>query len=240
MKKDLLTIPKVDELPAETLYQITYNGACPYLSLREWISLSLHFKNTDPAVYESLINAGFRRNGFSIYRNLCPNCDSCIPVKVDVKRFAPSKSQRRVLRKNRDVVVRRHPACFDREEYLLYCKYCTQRHGHVPTEEEYTTFLIESPIPTEMMRYHIDGELIGIGWIDVLTDSLSSVYFAFDPDRSHLSPGVFSVMKELELCEKMNKKWLQLGFWVEENRKMSYKTKYKPCLFLSGDGWKEL
>ena len=223
---------------SEVWFQIAHNGPCPYLDGGEWIAYCLYTRNTAPAIYESLINSGFRRNGFSIYKNICPNCDACLPVKVDAANFKPSKSQRRVLKKNRDVIVRRHPTCFDAEGFLLYRKYCHLRHGHIPREEEYSAFLIESPVPGEMMRYYLGRRLVGVGWIDVLPDSLSSVYFAYDPDFSARSLGVFSVMKEIELCAATGKSWLQLGFWVGRNRKMSYKNRYRPCYLLVDNKWR--
>ena len=86
----------------------------------------------------------------------------------------------------------------------------------------------------------MEEHLIGIGWTDILPNSLSSVYFAFDPDHSFRRLGVFSLLKELELCRKLQKKWLQLGFWIEDNHKMSYKNQYKPCQILVKDGgWQE-
>lgn len=216
-------------------------GLCPYFPSHQSMAYTFSVKEMDPAFYEKIINQGFRRNGIYFYQNLCPHCCSCIPIRVDIRRFKPSKSQRRVLRKNRDVKIIRHPVSFDREGFLLYRKYCDQRHDSMEEEEDYTRFLIDSAIPTtEMMRYYAGKELIGIGWTDVLPDSLSSVYFAFNPDHSSRSPGVFSLLKELELCRELQKRWLHLGFWIKENRKMSYKSQYKPCQILFNNSWQEL
>ena len=216
------------------------HGLCPYLTDQQSVVYAFFVKKVKPAVYEKIISSGFRRNGFYFYQNLCPNCGRCIPIRVDVQGFRPSKSQRRIFRKNQDVTILRQPAAFDPEAFLLYKKYCAYRHNNSETEEDYTRFLIESPIHTEMMRYYAGKQLIGIGWTDLLPDSLSSVYFAFDPEYSSRSPGVFSLLKELELCRELKKKWLHLGFWIKDNRKMSYKNQYKPCQILTNGVWREL
>ncbi|OQY53895.1 MAG: arginyltransferase [Desulfobacteraceae bacterium 4572_88] len=216
-------------------------GECQYLEKRKTLSYTFSVeKYMPPEVYESIINKGFRRNGFYFYQNICPNCSSCIPIRMNAREFRPSKSQRRVLRKNQDVRMVRHPVAFEEEGYLLYRKYCSYKHNISETEEDYTEFLIGSPVPTEMTRYYAENQLVGIGWTDVLPNSLSSVYFAFDPDYAHRSPGVFSLLKEMELCRELKKEWLQLGFWISENRKMSYKTRYKPFELLINGVWQAI
>lgn len=214
-------------------------GNCPYFETHQSMIYAFSVETISPEIYEAFISEGFRRNGFYFYQNLCPNCGACIPIRVDVQRFRPSKSQRRNLRKNQDVRIVRHPVVFDEPGYLLYQKYCGHRHNSEETRADYTRFLIGSPVPTDMMRYYVGEQLIGIGWIDVLPNSLSSVYFAFDPEYSYRGPGVFSLLKELELCRESGKKWLHLGFWIKDHPKMSYKSRYNPCQLLFEGKWRE-
>jgi len=216
------------------------DGQCLYIPPRKSITYAFSVKTMPVGIYETIISEGFRRNGFYFYQNFCPECCSCIPIRVDVQNFRLSKSQRRVLRKNQDVTIIRNPAAFDQEGFLLYQKYCRHRHNSLETKNDYTRFLIDSPVPTDMMRYYVGDNLMGIGWIDVLPDSLSSVYFAFDPSWSFRSPGVLSMLKEIELCRELQKKWLYMGFWIKENKKMSYKNQYKPCQILENGYWREL
>jgi len=80
------------------------------------------------------------------------------------------------------------------------------------------------------MRYYFDGALVGVGILDLGEVSASSVYYFFDPDQeiSKLSPGVFSVMQELELCRSTGRKYLYLGLYVRGCRELSYKRNYYP------------
>jgi len=222
------------------LYQHN-NGACPYLEGKEWVSHAFYAEMLNPLLYEQLISKGFRRSGTVFYQNHCPGCTHCKPIVVDVQRFSPSPSQRRVLRKNRDIAITRNPVSFEKGDFVLYRTYIEHRHpsSSVPTPESYINFLIESPVPTEIMRYYRGDHLVGLAWIDLLPHSLSSVYFAFDPAYSSRSLGTYSILRQIALAQELRKEWLQLGFWVKESRKMSYKSHFKPCYILVEGEWKE-
>ena len=213
---------------------------CPYLPNREWATHVFQTQSIAAGVYESILNQGFRRSGTLFYQNHCPGCRECHPIRVDVQNFIPSRSQRRVLKKNQDVVVRITPDTFQDEDFQLYRTYCATRHpSHsVPTKDDYVRFLIESPVPTNIMRYFIDEQQVGMGWIDMLSHSLSSVYFSFDPNYSSRSLGTFSILQQIELCRLLGKPWLQLGFWVNGCQKMTYKNKFHPCHILVNEKWR--
>jgi arginine-tRNA-protein transferase len=215
---------------------------CPYLPGREWVTHVFQTQAIAPGVYESILNRGFRRSGTLFYQNHCPDCQECLPIRIDARRFCASRSQRRVLKKNHDVTVRITPDNFCHDDFELYRTYCIERHpSHpVPAKEDYMRFLIDSPVPTNIMRYMIGERQVGLGWIDMLTHSLSSVYFSFDPGYSSRSLGTFSILQQVELCRLLGKHWLQLGFWVKDCQKMSYKSHFKPCHVLVDGQWRRL
>jgi len=80
------------------------------------------------------------------------------------------------------------------------------------------------------MRYYLGDRLVGVGIVDLGQASLSSVYFFFDPspEVARLSPGVYSVLKEIELAKKTGRDHLYLGLYVEDCRHLSYKSDYFP------------
>ncbi|AEJ62022.1 arginyl-tRNA--protein transferase [Spirochaeta thermophila DSM 6578] len=202
---------------------------CPYLEGRTWATEGLVASVMDGSLYEALLPYGLRRSGSYFYRNVCPGCTACIPLRVDATRFRPSKSQRRVLKKNRDVRIIVGTPNFDPEVYLLYRTYVSRWHRRpAPDEEEFRHFLCISPVETHLMRYYVDDRLVGAGWVDILPHGISSVYFAFHPDERARSLGTFSIMKEIEYARLLDKRWLYLGFYVAESRKMNYKARFRP------------
>ena len=213
------------------------NGDCPYLDNRTWHSYLFKAASLDASIYESLIDFGFRRSGLFFYKNGCPNCNECISLRVLADAYKPTRSQKRVWKKNQDIVIIRQPVSFDREDFELYARYSLWKHGTRATETSYEDFLIKSAVDTIMMKYYLHSELAGIGWVDILPRSISTVYYAFHPDFAKRSLGVFSVMKEIELARLLNKSILHMGFWVNNCSSMDYKQQYKPNELLINERW---
>lgn len=223
------------------LYQ-TQNGPCPYRPEGVWENIAFEVPCLSGEMYEALLNNGFRRSGYSIYRPACQGCHRCIPLRVDTQRFAMTKSQRRTWRKNQDLSIEHHSVGFTEESFELYQHYQMQWHhsDKKPNIWEFQSFLLESPVETEMICYYFEKILIGVSWIDRLPTSLSSVYFIFHPDFAARRLGVYSILYEIAYCCQLNHPWLYLGFWVEDSPKMKYKAEYQPAQILLNEQWQSL
>lgn len=217
------------------------SGECPYLPDRSWRTQFFQADAVPDEVYELIINQGWRRSGNIFYKNICDGCNECTPMRVDVDAFKPSKSQRRCLKKNADIVVAIENPEFRMEDYNLFTHYDKEWHdSRQQTDMEgFVRLHVSSPITTKFMRYYCGDTLVGLGMVDVLPDSISSVYFSFDPAFSSRSLGVFSALKEIELCRSLGKKWFHLGFYIRDCEKMNYKSNYKPHQFLLDNNWTE-
>ena len=217
----------------------TNNGPCPYREDYSWYNDSFKTSKLTENVYSSLLNQGFRRSGLSIYHPVCSGCQSCIPIRVDVQNFSQKKGQRRTWRKNKEVRVEHHPVEFNQEDFALYQQYQRDWHDakHPVEEIEYFDFLIETPVPTEILRYYLGNKLIGLGWLDRLPELISSVYFVFDPEFVSRRLGVFSLLYEIEYARFLNIRWLYLGYWIENSHKMNYKAEYQPAQILQDSRW---
>jgi len=212
-------------------------GPCPYLDDRNCRIQLFQMKHVEGAFYEQLLDQGFRRSGLVFYQNCCVGCEACTPLRIPVDEFIMSKSQKKIWNKNSDIKIEHTPLFYDEESFELYRKYSSMRFGHEPTGKDFYYFLASSAVDSFMMRYYLDSKLIGIGWLDFLPESLSSVYYAFDPEFSKRSLGTFSVLKEIELCEEMKKKYLHMGFWVQGAKTMDYKKQFKPFELLKKGKW---
>ncbi|MFP4382634.1 MAG: arginyltransferase [Spirochaetia bacterium] len=222
------------------LHQVN-NGPCPYLPDRHWITHAFRVRTIEPLIYEELLKNGWRRSGSSFYLNQCPGCSLCIPLRVPTEKFVPTKSQRRTERKNTDISITVVPAGFREDVFSLYKKYNAARHDpeREITKTNFMNFLGMSPMDTKMMLYWNKDLLVGTGWVDVMPGGMSSVYYAFDPDYSSRSLGVYSVLREIELCRAMGKGYYYLGFWVPGSGKMAYKANYGPHEILIQGRWRD-
>lgn len=195
-------------------------------------------------LYSKLSALGFRRSGNHYYRPHCANCSACVPIRLPVNDFTPNRSQKRNLKKNVGIETSISPPEFYQHHYDLYEKYITTRHAdgdmYPPSEDQYRSFLVECNPSTFFLEFKYKGELIGVSVIDELLDGLSAVYTYFDPQHSDRSLGVYSILWQIEQCQQKSLKYLYLGYWIKNCRKMEYKTQYRPIeLFLEGE-WRRL
>jgi len=197
--------------------------------------------------YEEMLAWGYRRNGQYVYRPVCRMCSECWVLRVPVARFRRSKSQRRVW--NRGLGLFRAtlgPCRYSEEKADIYERYLAFQHegdeGPV-TEERYSTFLVDSCLPHETMeiQYRVRGRLAGVGIVDRLRHSLSTVYFYFDPEFAELSPGTWSALFEIELARTWKLDHYYLGYYIPGCPAMNYKSRFQPCEVKSPDqpGWVE-
>src|SRR5205807_1909208 len=72
---------------------------CPYLpGQAACFPLRVPARRLRPAEWAQRLAAGDRRQGFLLYRPSCPSCRACQAIRIQVDRFQPGKTQRRVFR----------------------------------------------------------------------------------------------------------------------------------------------
>jgi leucyl-tRNA---protein transferase len=216
---------------------------CAYLPERQTRLRAFMTHRMAPAVYDAFMDAGFRRSGKMVYQPICRGCRACQPIRVLVDRFHPSKSQRRVVRRNLDLAVTiAEPEPTD-EKLQLYRRYMRDWHGgdHL-SRESFERFLYESPVATAECCYRdAVGRLLAVGICDLSPRVLSSVYFYFDPAEANRGLGNFGALWELQWAQRLGVRYYYLGYYVAGCTSMQYKSGFGPCEILCGDGqWREM
>ena len=75
------------------LFYVTPPERCAYLPARESVNVFADPRaRMNTALYGRLIDKGFRRSGSHLYRPQCPGCNACIPTRIPVARFTPSRT----------------------------------------------------------------------------------------------------------------------------------------------------
>lgn len=232
--------------PAERLLlYATPAHECSYLPRREAVTLFAdpdHPK--DPWLQGMLTRQGFRRSGVHLYRPRCPRCTACEAARVPVREFAPSRSQRRTWRANRDLSVHTLPQAYVEEHYELYARYVTARHAgggmDEPSPTKYRDFLLCPWADTRLVEFRDDGRLLAVAVSDRLPDALSAVYTFFDPDATARGLGVQAVLWQIQAARDAGLDWLYLGYAIDGCRKMQYKYGFQPQERLRDGRWLRL
>lgn len=208
---------------------------CSYLPA-ETASLEYRLSLGMPAAaLQELLRRGWRRHGGHLFRPACPACVKCRSVRVDIARFAASKSQRRCRQRNAGINVVMQRPTVTAEHIALYNAWhrdMTARRDWQPsriTREEYAeSFLLGRWESAFEMLYYDGPRLVGVGLVDVTPEALSSAYFFHDPAWRPNSPGTFSVLREIDFCRQTGRRWCYLGYWIAECQSMAYKNRFRP------------
>jgi len=233
-----------DEIGAKQFF-VTPEHDCSYLPRRQANTLFLDPRETiTPQLYQRLTEHGFRRSGGHLYRPHCRGCQACVPVRIPVDAFRPNRSQRRVRRRNEDVVVRIENARFSHRLYQLYERYIALRHMdgdmYPPSTDQFRSFLLSQWSQTLFLCSYLGDELLAVAVTDQQLDGLSAIYTFFDPEQSGRSPGVLSILNQIDLARQLELPYVYLGYWIRDSEKMRYKTDYRPVELFSNNRWLRL
>lgn len=222
---------------------IVQEGPCGYLPGRTW-QLEVRLAPLQDAEYRAMLETRHRRSGRIAYRPVCASCSECVPIRVPVARFQPTRSQRRAQRRNQDVRLEVGPLEPTEEKLRLHDKFVRARFDRgegFGTLDRYAETFGASPVTTAEMRYRVGGRLVGLGIVDLLPDVVSSVYFFFDPDEPRRSLGTHSALEEIELARRTGRSFLYLGYYIAGCREMNYKARFRPCELMDANGrWVEM
>lgn len=232
-------------------FYVTAPQACPYLPGRLERKLFTHLTHDKPpALIDNLLKGGFRRSQNIAYMPYCEGCQACVSVRVLVDDFDMSKSFKRVLDKNEDLVARRVPATPTSEQYSLFRDYIDARHSDGGMADmtvlDYAMMVEDSIIDTFVTEYRLKpnpnsrgGEkpLMGVALCDRLSDGISMVYSFYEPEAAQRSLGTYMILEHLQYARQIGVPYLYLGYWIQGSQKMSYKKRFQPQEMLTGSGW---
>ncbi len=231
---------------------VTSPAPCPYLPGRSERKVFTELKGAHAdQLNEALGRIGFRRSQTVAYRPSCLDCQACVSVRVVAEEFKASSSQKRELKRNRDLVVSECRPWATDEQFELLTKYLSVRHpdGGMSTMDEldYADMVEHTPVTSTLVEYReptddgSPGKLVGACLTDRQGDGLSMIYSFYDPDHSgRAGLGNYIILDHIARAARSGLPYVYLGYWVDGSPRMQYKVRYRPLEQLTREGWQRM
>lgn len=222
---------------------ITDPMPCPYIEGQYERKLFTHMAGDRASeINENLTHAGFRRSQTIAYRPACDACSACQSVRVNVPDFVPSKSFRRILKRNSDLTAEAKPPQASREQYDLLRSYLDTRHKEGGMADmtvlDFIAMVEETAIDTQVIEYRDpEGKLEACVLVDAMSDGISLVYSFYNPHADNRSLGSFIILDQIARAKNTKLQYVYLGYLIEDCEKMNYKSRFQPLESLKKDGW---
>ena len=224
------------------------SGPCHYSAAHNCRFEYLRVAALDRDEYMALLLAGWRRFGYTVFRQNCTGPGACRSLRIDVARFRPDRSQRRTRKANEGAIDLRigNPAV-TLEKLALFDRFHAERsrsRGWSPSETgdapEYAGRYLLNPFPTQEWCYFLGDALVGVGYVDELAGGLSAIYFIRDPIHDDRSLGTWNVLCLLERAALLDLPHVYLGYHRDGCPSLQYKGRFHPHQCLDADGhWRD-
>ncbi len=150
-----------------------------------------------------------------------------LPLRIRLAEFELSKSQKRVMNRNRDFETVVRPAVLDQTKHKLFERHAVRFAQHRP--DSLMTFLDAHPshTPVETLEFCVydDAKLVAVSFLDLGSDTTSSVYAMFDPEYAKYSLGIYTLLLEIDYSRETDRKYLYQGYAYEGESFYDYKKR---------------
>lgn len=198
-----------------------------------------------PARLDALLAQGWRHFGpyfFRYSQQHSPTLQDIRPLRVDLDRFQPSKSQRRVLRRNADVRPHWGPVRLTEEHRTLFAAHAGRFEFNVPEQlEDFLGPWPELEVPCRLRELSVrdaQGRLLAASFVAQGEQAWSSVYAFFDPADSARSLGIATQLWELEAARAAGCRWLYLGYVTLQPSHYDYKRQFAGTEWFDWQDWR--
>lgn len=228
---------------------VTAESPCPYLPDRTERKVFAELRGSEAQqMSEGLGRIGFRRSQNVVYRPSCDGCSACISVRIRTSDFQPSRTQRKLLKRNADLDVSACDPWSTEEQYRLLRSYLRSRHpgGGMAGMDgfDFAEMIETSPVDTVVVEYREPGtegrpgRLVGACLTDKQSDGLSMVYSFYDvgPDARE-GLGTYMILDHVLRAAAVGMRYVYLGYWVKGSTRMDYKRRFHPLEMLTPRGW---
>ena len=231
---------------------VTAPAPCPYVPGRTERKVFAELKGGSAVeMSEALGRIGFRRSQNVVYRPSCDFCQACVSMRVMAPMFAPTASQKKLLRRHADLEVSACEPWATAEQWSLLRRYLAVRHPQggmaAMDAHDYADMVEQTPVDTVVVEYREPssdgqpGRLVGCCLTDKQSDGLSMIYSFYEPDSvTRRGLGSFIILDHIIRAGDARLPYVYLGYWIDDCDRMSYKKSYQPAEALIAGIWKRM
>lgn len=186
-----------------------------------------------PEQMDSLWANGWRHFGTHFFRYnvgfLIDDLRFVLPLRIRLKDFSFSRSQRKILGRNKDLQVTISPIDLDEASEVLFHRHKT-RFDHAIPESIYNFISHDptrSPCEANEVRVSKGGELLAVSYFDLGRDSASGIYAMFEPTITDRSLGIFTMLKEIEYSIETGREFYYQGYAYQGPSFYDYKKRFR-------------
>lgn len=187
-----------------------------------------------PELMDHLWSQGFRHFGRQFFRYNLDLSDKgllnhILPLRIVLDDFTPSRSQRRVMKRNADLAVEIGPAVVNESREALFFRHRERFTSNVP--DTLRVFLPEenpatAPCDCREVRLLENDRLLAVSYLDCGAEAVSSVYAMFEPDAAARSPGILTMLEEIDFARRTGRRFLYPGYATLEPSHYDYKKSF--------------
>lgn len=161
-----------------------------------------------------------------------------MPLRYPLGDWSPRKSQRRILRRNRDLACTITPTRITDEHRDLFLRHRTRFTSDVPDALE--DFLGPEPdgqpCHNATIALRKDGHLLAASFLDIGLEAVSSIYAIFDPGEEKRGLGTATFLIELFWARQYGFHWHYPGYATHGSSVYDYKKSIASYEWLDWEG----
>jgi arginine-tRNA-protein transferase len=150
------------------------------------------------------------------------------PLRVVLSRFTPSKSHRRILRRNADLLLEIQPTVIDDELRQLFDVHKTRFTENIPPSLDDFLGPLPAVIPDANVQFSLwkGNRRVAASFLDLGHEAVSSVYGMFDPAEARRSLGILTMLLEMDFARQRGCRFYYHGYAFQEPSPFDYKKQF--------------
>ncbi len=219
----------------EDLEFVEENRECSYFSNEISDMRYKYINKCSVEDYQNMLEHGWRRFGKMHFVPECTECTKCISMRIDAINYKFSKSEKRVISKNKNTKLFIQSPSISIEHLNLYDKYhkfMSEKKNwpyfKITPDEYFRSYVQGKENYTKEFLYFKDDKLIAVALVDILPKAISSIYCFYDHNYQDLSIGKFSILTQIKIAKELKIPYIYLGYWIKDHHSMGYKIAYSP------------